>query len=253
MAKAKKALEKNEVIEINLDSFAVPIAIVVAGIIIALAIFFVNKGSDAEVEGTQASPSAQEQQEQTQNEDAEVTVSIGDSLTIGDRNKAKIAIVEYSNFGCGYCQKHAVETYPEIKSKYIDTGEVLYVFKNYPFGEAGTAYNSALAFHCVGELAGAEKAVEFHNKAFDFATDEDIKNNVIALGVNVAKYDACMANPDTKSAIAAERDEGSGVGIQGTPGFVVGKIDKEGKVTGSLVKGAYPFSTFEDAIKKLSK
>jgi len=62
-----------------------------------------------------------------------------------------------------------------------------------------------------------------------------------------------MANPDTKSAIAAERDEGSGVGIQGTPGFVVGKIDKEGKVTGSLVKGAYPFSTFEDAIKKLSK
>ncbi|MGI6484202.1 MAG: DsbA family protein [Candidatus Dojkabacteria bacterium] len=253
MAKAKKALEKNEVIEINLDSFAVPIAIVVAGIIIALAIFFVNKGSNAEVEGTQSAPSVQGQQEQTQNEDAEVTVSIGDSLTIGDRNKAKIAIVEYSNFGCGYCQRHAIETYPEIKSKYIDSGEVLYVFKNLPFSEEGTAYNSALALHCVGKLADADKAVEFHSKAFDFATDEDIKNAVVALGVNAGKYDACMANPDTKSAIAAERDEGSGVGITGTPGFVVGKIDKDGKVTGPIIRGAYPLSTFEATIKKLSK
>jgi len=253
MAKAKQESAKSEVIEVNLDSFALPIAIVVAGLIIALAVFLVNKSSDKEVEETQPTPSVQEQQGQAQEEATEGTVSIGDSVTIGNRDKAKVAIVEYSNFGCGYCQRHAVQTFPEIKSKFIDTGEVLYVFKNFPFGESGTAYNGALAFHCVGQLAGADKAVEFHNKAFDFASDEDIKNAVVALGVSATKYDSCMADPDTKSAIAAERDEGSGVGITGTPGFVVGKIDKDGKVTGPIVRGALPFSTFEAEINKLSE
>lgn len=254
MAKAKYAAEEEGVIEVNLDSFAVPIAIVIAGIVIALAIFFVNKNSQGEVNEAKPTPTAQEQQgEEPEVPEGDFTVSIGDSLTIGDRDKAKIAIVEYSNFGCGYCQRHTVQTFPEIKSKYIDSGEVLYVFKNFPFGEEGTAYNSALALHCVAKLADADKAVEFHSKAFDFTSDEDIKNAVVALGVSVSKYDSCMADPATKSAITAERDEGSSVGITGTPGFVVGKIDKDGKVTGPIVRGAYPFSTFEATIKKLSE
>jgi len=256
MAKAKKTLVKKEVakkdvIEINLDSFAVPIAIVIAGIIIALAIFLTNKGSKAKIDDTQAKPSVEGEAPEVEGKD--VTVSIGDAPTLGDRKKAKIAIVEYSDFGCGYCKRHAEQVYPELKSKYVDKGEVLYVFKSFPLGEAGTSYNAALAMHCVAKLTDTEKTATFHKNAFGFTSDEDIKKNVVSLGIDGAKYDSCIADPAIKSAVAAERTEGSSAGISGTPGFVVGKIDKDGKVTGPLVKGAYPLSTFEATITKLSK
>ena len=71
--------------------------------------------------------------------------------------------------------------------------------------------------------------------------------------MDAGKYDSCIADSAIKSLVAAEKAEGSKAGIEGTPGFIVGKIDKDGNVTGPLVKGAYPFTTFESAIKELSK
>lgn len=256
MAKAKKApvkreIAKKDVVEVNLDPFAVPIAIVIAGIIIALAIFLTNKSSKTEVDDKQPTPSAEGEAPEVP--EGDVTVSIGDAPTLGDRNKAKIAIVEYSDFGCGYCKRHAEQVYPDLKSKYVDKGEVLYVFKSYPLSEAGTAYNAALAFHCVAKLTDSEKAATFHKNAFGFTSDADVKNGAIAVGVDGGKYDSCMADSAVKAAVAAERSEGSSAGISGTPGFVVGKIGDDGKVTGPLIKGAYPLTTFEAAISGLSK
>jgi len=246
MATSKSTKYANDVVEVNLDTFAIPIAILVAGIIIAVAIFLTSKANKDTTTDTKA-PTVAEQGEPEVPE-GDFTVSLGDSPYLGDKSKAKVAIVEYSDFGCGYCKRHATEVYPELKSKFVDTGDVVYVFKSFPLSDSGVSYNAAVAMHCVAKYVDGNKAAEFHTKAFTFTTDADIRAGAIAVGVDGGKYDACIAGPEAKAAVEAEKAEGSGIGITGTPGFVVGKI-ADGKVTGPIVRGAYPFSTFETIIK----
>lgn len=249
----KKVATKKDEVVVNLDSFSVPIAIVIAGIVIALAIFVTNnKANKVAEENKNNAPAVQGETAEAPKEE-DVTVSIGDSVYIGDKSKAKVAVVEYSDFQCGYCKRHADQVYPEIKSKYVDTGEVIYVFKTFPLSDSGVGYNSAVAFHCVADLLDAEKAAAFHNGAFGLASDDDIKQLAISLGVDSAKFDSCLTDSKYKTAAVADKEEGSAASISGTPGFVVGKIGDDGKVTGPLVRGAYPLATFESTIKALSE
>ena len=246
MATSKSTKYANDVVEVNLDTFAIPIAIIVAGIIIAVALFITSKANkDADTDT--AAPTAAEQGAPEVPE-GDFTVSLGDSPYLGDKSKAKIAIVEYSDFGCGYCKRHATEVYPELKSKFVDTGEVVYVFKSFPLSDSGVSYNAAVAMHCVAKYVDGNKAAEFHTNAFNFTTDADIRAGALAVGVDGGKFDACIAGSEAKAAVEAEKAEGSAASITGTPGFVVGKIS-DGKVTGPLVRGAYPFSSFETIIK----
>lgn len=249
----KKLSAQSKEMVVNLDSFAVPIAIVVAGIIIALAIFLTNSKADkdANTDPKKNVPTAQDDPANAAG--GNVSAPIGDSVYLGDKSKAKIAIIEYSDFQCGHCKTHADKVYPEIKSKYIDTGKVVYVFKTFSLGESGLGYNTALAFHCVADLVDAEKAAAFHKGAFGLASDADVKQLALSLGVNSAKYDTCLTDSKYKAAVTADKDEGRAATISGTPGFVVGKIGEDGKVTGSLIRGAYPMSTFDSTIEALSK
>jgi len=256
MAKAKNIKEvkgktKSDVVEINLDSLIIPISIIIAGVVIAAAIFITsNKNKDTNTDS--ANPTVAESDDSGLSA-GDATVSLGDAPYLGNKDKTKIAIVEYSDFGCGYCKRHATEVYPELKSKFVDTGEIIYVFKSFPLSDSGISYNAAIAMHCVAKYVDGNKAAEFHSNAFNFTTDEEIKNGAIAVGVDASKYDSCIADSAIKSLVAAEKAEGGKAGIEGTPGFVVGKIDKDGNITGPVVKGAYPFTTFESAIKELSK
>ncbi len=247
MAKTKVTKSKKEEKVINLDSFAVPIAIVIAGLIIAFAVYFTNSRANQGAT-TDLKKETTTQEEGTKEESTSATVSIGDDPYIGDKSKAKIAIVEFSDYKCGHCQSHSSQVFPEIKKNYIDTGKVIYVYKEYPLSNSGVGYTTALAGACVFEQVGAEKFSQFHKDAFNTSTDADVRNLAISLGVDGGKYDSCLSSAKYKDEIEADRDEGTAAGITGTPGFVVGVIGDDGKVTGELIKGAYPFSTFEKVI-----
>lgn len=252
---SEKPVEKkvpNEV-TINLDTFATPIAIVVAGIIIALTIFFVNKGNGNEyaASGQGGNPTAETGDGAPEVPQGDVTVALGDDPYIGDKSKAKVAVVEYSDYQCGYCVRHSQETFPDIKTNYIDTGKIIYVFKEYPLSNSGLGYESALGGTCVFNQLGGDKFAEFHKGSLGAASAADVRAQAVALGVDGAKYDACVSSAQFKDEIDGDRAEGSSAGVSGTPGFVVGVLDKDGNITGPLVAGAYPYETFQAAIDSL--
>lgn len=252
MAKTKKQVKQEETV-INLDSFAVPIAIVVAGIVIALAVFLTNKGANQEATVSKNKETITAGSNEEESPSTSSSSMLGNAPYVGDKSQAKIAVIEYSDFQCGYCKRHADQVYPELKSKFVDTGKIIYVFKSYPLGESGLGYNAAIASQCVAGLVDGDKFALFHTKMFSVTSDADIKAAAVELGVDAGKYDACIASEDTKEKVMADRTEGSKAGVQGTPGFVVGKIGDDGKVEGVIIKGAYPFSEFESAITKLSQ
>lgn len=263
MAKAKKTTAKTSKkvapakstareVTINLDTFAIPIAIIVAGLIIALAIFLTNRASKSDVSDSKgANPTVDDSAEVPTGGD--VTVALGDDPFIGDKDKAKVAIVEFSDYQCGFCKRHSDQTFPDIKKNYVDTGKIIYVFKEFPLGDTGLGYDTAIAGTCVFEQLGGEKFAEFHKGAMGVASIAEVRAQALSVGADGGKYDACVSAQKFKDEIAADKTEGSSAGISGTPGFVVGKIDDKGNVTGPLVAGAYPYETFQSAIDALLK
>ena len=248
MPKTKKE-EKSDEIVISLDSLVIPGAIILAGIAIALAIVFTNKDKDVnpDVQGdTQVTDT-------TANEEfpAASTV-IGDSPYLGDIKNVKVAIVEYTDFQCPYCERHATDTKPSIISEYVDTGKIIYVVRNFPLDFHGQiAIDSANAGLCVYELAGAGKYFEFYSKGFSKTSTDELASVAQGLGVNMDKYNTCMSESRYKDQIDKDLADGVEAGVQGTPGFVIGVLDNDGNVEGKLIAGAYPFESFKTIIDEM--
>jgi len=248
MAETKKS-ETKEVV-INLDTFAIPIAIIIAGVIIALGIFFANKNAatkdtantndttNTDVAGTDTYASA--------------TTSIGESAFLGNKDKAKVAIVMYTDYQCPYCETFEEETLGEIVTNYVNSDQVIFVFRNFPLDFHGEiSYNTAYAGECVYDQLGSEKLAEFHSQAY-LAADMTAVNAVAqGLGVDMTKYNACVTNQTFKGRVDADFTAGQAAGVSGTPGFVVGTLDKDGNVTGKLIEGAYPYASFKAVIDEM--
>lgn len=256
--------ERKEV-TINLDTLGVPIAIIIAALIIAGVVWMTNSKRNTTSLGnesksgtvTQDSGSKETEDSETNtNSDSsssskEVSARVDNDPFLGNRDTAKVAVVEFSDATCSYCQRHEDQTLPEIKKNYVDTGKVIYVFKEWPRGDNGSlTYEIAEGGMCVYDQKGSEVFAEYHKEAFNISNISGIKTLATKLGVDVQAFEKCMEDGKFVDDLDSDRDEGKKVGVSGTPGFVVGKLDAEGNVTGELIPGAYPYSTFQSAIDK---
>ncbi len=94
-------------------------------------------------------------------ESGDVTVSIDDDPRIGN-DKAKVALVEFSDYECPFCQRYHNETFDQIIDNYVDSDKILYVYRDFPLSfHEPKASEAAAAANCVREVAGDEKYFEF--------------------------------------------------------------------------------------------
>lgn len=251
-SKKKESKKKDEEVVINLDNIGTPIAILISGIIIAIVIFFATKNNTPTTTDTTGDSTGDTTVESTGEGIGEfeaASTTFGDVPVLGDRDTAKVAIVEHSEFRCSYCKRHLDETFPSILENYIDTGKVIYVYKEFAiYGD-----DIANAAKCVYHLEGTDVYKEFHINAFNLEDDDAIDDAIYALakevGVNEADFEACYSSSQYQDEIDADKEAGSATGIQGTPGFVVGTFDKDGNVNGVLIPGAYPYDSFVEVIE----
>jgi protein-disulfide isomerase len=169
---------------------------------------------------------------------------------------ATIVMIEYSDFQCPYCRSWYTDTKDQIQSEYIDKGDVLLVYKDFPLNSIHTmAQTYAEAARCAGDQG---MFWEFHDKIFDeqnefgtgmisHLTVEDVKNWAQERGLKTEEFNSCLSNETYTQEIQANIDEARKFGVEGTPTFVIGKVDGEGE----LVDGAYPYSTFKSIIDSL--
>lgn len=177
-----------------------------------------------------------------------VEVPIGDAPSVGDAD-APVTIVEYTDYQCPYCGRHFEQTYPQIMENLVETGQVRYVFKDFPLTNIHfQATDAAEAARCArdqeaflemhdmlfsrqDEWAGQENATEFF---VDFAEE---------LGLDRDSFSECLNSNRYEEAVLAEMQEGVELGVTGTPGFFI---------NGYLVSGAQPYQLFEQAVQQLS-
>lgn len=156
---------------------------------------------------------------------------------------APVTIVEFSEYQCPYCKRHVDQTMPKIKENYIDTGKVKYVFRDFPLEFHPNAMPAALAAECAGD-EGNDMYFKMHDELFKnqaSLSEEKIIEIAKSIGLNMKNFNTCFESEKYKDEIAKDIEDGKKLGISGTPGFII---------NGWLVKGAFPFETFEALIEQ---
>ena len=221
--------------------------------------FFVFTGNNFPTATGNSNGNVVQQQPDTQ--PSIVKASTDDDPVLGDEN-APITVIEFSDYQCPFCRKFWTETFPQVKSEYIDTGKVKFVYRDFPLTSIHpAAVPAAEAANCVREKGGDEAYFKMHDKIFQEGNILDggdpitgpVKGTAQFGAVELKKwaqeigYDisSCLDSGKYKNEIAKDINDATVAGGQGTPFFVVMKSgDKEG----ILLSGAYPFSTFQQIL-----
>jgi protein-disulfide isomerase len=113
------------------------------------------------------------------------------------------------------------------------------VWKNFPLD----MHQNAMSAHLAAAAAGKQgKFWEFHDKLFANQQQLNLdtyKRYAKELGLDVARFEKDLTDPDTKKKVDADKAEAQSLGLTGTPGFFV---------NGHFLSGAKPFDDFAEAI-----
>ena len=133
---------------------------------------------------------------------------------------APTEIIVYSDFQCGFCKRAAAEL-ERLEVKHPARLRVYY--KHFPLPFHPQALNAAKAAEAA-RLQG--KFWEMHDLLFANAgqlTDATYAQLAARIGLDVARFEADFASPAVAARVAADRDEGDKIGVDGTPFFVINR------------------------------
>ena len=182
----------------------------------------------------------------------DVFISIAGAPFLGDQ-KARITIVEFSDYQCPFCGRYATETLPQLIEKYVKTGKVKYVFRNFPLEQLHPlAEKAAEASACAGDQ---QKYWEAHDRFFrnqHNLSATDMPSQAAALGLDIAQFEECLESGKYASRVKADVMEGQKFNVRGTPSFFFGKEVVDGKLKAiRFLSGALPVDKFQGVIDGL--
>lgn len=172
--------------------------------------------------------------------------------------KAKVVMIEYSDYECPYCNKFH-PTMIELMEKYKE--DIVWVYRHYPLSFHPNAQPLAEASECVATYGSNEAFWNFSDSVYEKMADGSIYGNdpenqkvseetILALaseaGVNRNQVKSCLDNEEMKQAVKDDQAGGSKAGITGTPGTII--ISKKGGF--ELVPGALPIEQIEIMLEK---
>lgn len=143
---------------------------------------------------------------------------------LGNTN-AKVTVVEYADYECPFCKQVYNTVWPALKTKYVDTGKIKFVYQDFAF--LGPDSNTAAeASHCA---ADQNKFWQYHDYLFShqgqegsgWATADHQKQFAQALGLNTTLFNQCLDSGKYKQEVLDETAAGKSYGVTGTPTLFV--------------------------------
>jgi len=224
----------------------VPFAIVIAGILIAGAVYFGGKPATGSLTGNGTLPLPGQAAVGT------IAPVTSKDHILGDPN-AQIVIVEYSDLECPFC-KVFHDTLHQVMNDY--PGKVAWVFRQFPIVQLHPkAPNEAMASECAAELGGNDAFWKYIDRVFGITNSNNSLDPaqlpIIAqtIGLDVTAFNNCMNSGKYASVIDADVVAAGKAGAQGTPYSVI--ITKNGKKI--PINGAQPIADVEAAINSVLK
>lgn len=234
------------------NPYLIPLAIVVAGGLIAGALYFGTNGNTVApvAVNNNAEQPAQAAPQPTGSTDAVRPVTSEDHIK-GNPN-APIKIVEYSDFECPFCKRFH-DTMNEVMDKYGESGEVAWVFRQFPLEQLHPvkAQAVAVASECANEQGGNDAFWKFTDGYFDVTLTNnrtDIETVIPQLvkeaGLDQVAFQTCFESGKYDDHIAADIANAVETGGRGTPWSVM--IGPDGATY--PINGAQPLAAVEQLI-----
>lgn len=160
---------------------------------------------------------------------------------------AKVTIIEFSDFQCPFCKQYVEQTEPTLDQKYLDTGKVKWVFKNFPLTNIHPyAKAGAIAAECA---ADQNKFWEMRKALFDNQdkwavsdTNPGLLELAKQINLDTAKFESCLKDEAVAKRVDSDMSDGAQF-VRGTPTFIV-LYGNEGKI----IPGALPADQFAQVI-----
>ena len=168
--------------------------------------------------------------------------------------RARVAIIEFTDFECSYCLGFVTQTLPQLDKDYVSTGKVKYFFRNLPLTNGHpNAFRAAEAGHCAGEQG---KFWQAHDRFFanqNKLNPNDLVPHARALGMDGLKFDDCLKSGKYDEAIKKDIEEAQSLGIEGTPAFLIGLLSPNGRSVSvrKVILGAEPYDSFKQTLDEL--
>jgi protein-disulfide isomerase len=174
-------------------------------------------------------------------------VSLPD-MALGPANAA-VTITEYASMTCPHCAAFSENVFPKIKSEYIDTGKVRYVFREFPLDIKAAA--GSMLGRCIAK-GDSGKYFAVIDMLFKQQGDWVTKNTTETLtrigkqaGLSQQAIEDCLKDQALLDKIAADQKFASEVlKVNSTPTFFI---------NGEMIKGETSFEEFDKRIKSLLK
>jgi protein-disulfide isomerase len=181
------------------------------------------------------------------------TISLAGAHRMGSA-QAKIGNVEFSDYQCPYCRGFHDQVFPRLKKEYVDTGIVQYIHKDLPLR---SIHPQALPAAHAASCAGAQQRFWPMLEAL-YANSGQLAPALYPqlgreLGLDEAKFTACLGDASREQVIMRDVIEARGLGITGTPSFVIGRVQGDVLTVARMAKGAASFENFAQEIEKLRK
>lgn len=142
---------------------------------------------------------------------------------------APIKVVEFSDYGCGYCRRFHTETFPTLRTNYIETGKVQWKYVTYVSGMFANGMVAAFAAECAGEqdlftpmsTLLYERQSDWKSMGEPYPVFEELAEEV---GANTDDFRACITEQRPRPRVRSGILSGARLGIRGTPSFLVNGV-----------------------------
>lgn len=147
---------------------------------------------------------------------------------------AKVTIVEYASLTCSHCAAFHKETFPELKKRYIDTGKVRFILREFPLDPLATA--GFMLARCDGDskyypvsdlLFDQQRSWAFVDKPLDA-----LQQMMRQAGFSKEKFESCLKDQKLYDAVNAVRKRGEeAFKINSTPTFFINGQRRTGNLS----------------------
>ncbi len=226
----------------NGSKFSVPVAIIIAGLLIASSIVLTNNGG-VKIGSSTAVAGAVEDENLTIREDDHV---------FGNK-KADVVLFEWSDPECPFCKRHH-ETTTQLLKKY--EGKIAIVYRHFALDFHEYAKKDAESMECAAKVGGEESFKAYADKLFETTEGnnslkrEDLTKIATAVGLDIAKFDACVDSGEMEARVQKDIESGIAAGVMGTP-YTIAVNMKTGRQR--EINGAQPIEMISATLAQLLK
>jgi len=164
-----------------------------------------------------------------------------DEMALGAED-APVTIVEYASMTCSHCADFHENTFPALKEKYIDTGKVRFVLREFPLDPL------AAAGFMLARCRPSDQYFDMVDLLFDKQRQWAYAQDPVSALLNIAKqagftqetFEECLTNQELLDAVNEVKDQGAkDFGVSSTPTFFI---------NGRMLRGARGIDEFSKAI-----